>query len=116
MGVSTKEKMVSVLSYLDEKACIRLESLVTKVPALKENTPDLVENIKDCSSSYVTMATEYVASFGIVQIALKIGDKGLQLAEDALDMTGVGKSKLMEPVKRGIHRIRRDALIRRAGA
>ena len=63
------------------------------------------------------MATEYVASFGIVQIALKIGDKGLQLAEDALDMAGVGKSKLMEPVKRGIHKIRRDArVIRRAGA
>merc|ERR1712083_942565 len=60
---------------------------------------------------------EYVASFGIVQIALKIGDKGLQLAEDALDMAGLGKSKLMEPVKRGIHKIRRDArVIRRAGA
>ena len=58
------------------------------------------------------MATEYVASFGIVQIALKIGDKGLQLAEDALDIAGVGKSKLMEPVK-----IRRDAhVIRRAAA
>merc|ERR1712142_107865 len=42
---------------------------------------------------------------------------GLQLAEDALDMAGVGKSKLMEPVKRGIHKIRRDArVIRRAGA
>merc|ERR1712042_96955 len=51
------------------------------------------------------------------QIALKIGDKGLQLAEDALIMTGVGKSRLMEPVKRGIHKIRRDArVIRRAGA
>merc|ERR1712236_70654 len=74
-------------------------------------------NIKECSSSYVSMATEYVASFGIVQIALKIGDKGLQLAEDALDMAGVGKSKLMEPVRRGIHRIWRDArVIRRAGA
>jgi len=115
--VSTKEKMVSVLSDLDEKACIGFEDLVTKVPALKENTADLVENIKECSSSYVSMATEYVASFGIVQIALKIGDKGLQLAEDAIDMAGVGKSKLMEPVKRGIHKIRRDArVIRRAGA
>merc|ERR1712042_222821 len=51
------------------------------------------------------------------QIALKIGDKGLQLAEDALIMTGVGKSRLMEPVKRGIHKIRRDGrVIRRAGA
>merc|ERR1711915_508124 len=117
MGVSTKEKVVSVLSDLDDKACIGFEDLVTKVPALKENTPDLVENIKECSSSYVSMATEYVASFGIVQIALKIGDKGLQLAEDAIDMAGVGKSKLMEPVKRGIHKIRRDArVIRRAGA
>jgi len=115
--VSTKEKVVSVLSDLDEKACIGLDSLVTKVPALKDNTPDLMENIKESSCTYASMATEYVASFGIVQIALKIGDKGLQLAEDALDMAGVGKSKLMEPVKRGIHKIRRDArVIRRAGA
>jgi len=115
--VSSKEKVVSVLSDLDEKACIGFESLVSKVPALKQSTPDLVESIKECSSSYVCMATEYVASFGIVQIALKIGDKGLQLAEDAIDMAGVGKSMVMEPVKRGIHKIRRDArVIRRAGA
>ena len=44
--VSTKEKVVSVLSDLDEKACIGLDSVVTKVPALKDNTPDLMENIK----------------------------------------------------------------------
>merc|ERR1712202_99480 len=60
---------------------------------------------------------EYFASFGISQIALKLGDKGLQIATDALTLTGFEKTKPLEPVVNGIKNIRRHArVVRRAGA
>ena len=50
-------------------------------------------SIQDTAVSYYDYAKEYVASFGISQLALKLGDKGLQLATDALKLAGLDKSK-----------------------
>ena len=43
--------------------------------------------------TYAEYAKEYVASFGLAQIALKLGDKGLQIATDALKLAGLEESK-----------------------
>merc|ERR1719228_2830241 len=46
-----------------------------------------------------------------------LGDKGLQLATDALKLAGLDKSKPAKPVFRGLKKIRRKArAVRRAGA
>merc|ERR1712181_181664 len=51
------------------------------------------------------------------QIALKLGDKGLQVATDALKLAGLEESKHVKPVLTGIKTIRRHArAVRRAGA
>merc|ERR1712096_162938 len=72
---------------------------------------------KDNAASYFGFAQEYVASFGISQIALKLSDKGLQVATDGLKATGLGKAKPIKPVVDGIEILRRyGRAVRRAGA
>merc|ERR1712202_38385 len=94
-----------------------LDQLTTRVPALKENTTELVETTKGTAVSYFGFAQEYVASFGISQIALKLGDKGLQITTDVLDLTGLEGTKPVKPVVNGIKNVRRHArAVRRAGA
>merc|ERR1711925_32064 len=88
-----------------------------KVPALKEATPELMENAKDTSVSCAEYAKEYVASFSLAQIALKLGDKVLQVATDALKLAGLEESKPFKPVLAGIKTWGRNArAVRRAGA
>ncbi|CAN0555573.1 unnamed protein product, partial [Ectocarpus sp. 8 AP-2014] len=72
---------------------------------------------KDTTVTYAEYAKEYVASFGLAQIALKLGDKGLQIATDALKLAGLEETKHFKPVLSGIKTIRRNArAVRRAGA
>merc|ERR1712202_43257 len=94
-----------------------LDQLTTRVPALKENTTELVETTKGTAVSYFGFAQEYVASFGISQIALKLGDKGLQITTDVLELTGLEGTRPVKPVVNGIKNVRRHArAVRRAGA
>merc|ERR1712202_92550 len=89
---SAKEQVASAVDNLDTLVCQGLDQLTTRVPALKENTTELVETTKGTAVSYFGFAQEYVASFGISQIALK-------------------------PVVNGIKNVRRHArAVRRAGA
>merc|ERR1719470_707062 len=112
-----EEKVASAVDNLDLLACEGLDQLTAKVPALKEATPELMETAKDTTVSYAEYAKEYVASFSLAQIALKLGDKGLQVATDALKLTGLEESKPFKPVLTGIKTIRRNArAVRRAGA
>merc|ERR1712202_58707 len=114
---SAKEQVTSAVENLDTLVCQGLDQLTTRVPALKEPTTELVETTRDTAFSCFGHAQEYFASFGISQIALKLGDKGLQIATDALTLTGFEKTKPLEPVVNGIKNIRRHArAVRRAGA
>jgi len=114
---TAKEKVASAVDNLDLLACEGLDQLTAKVPALKEATPELMETAKDTTVSYAEYAKEYVASFSLAQIALKLGDKGLQVATDALKLAGLEESKPFKPVLAGIKTIRRTArAVRRAGA
>merc|ERR1711928_14420 len=112
-----KEKVAAAVDNLDSLACEGLDQLTAKHPALKEATPELFETAKDTTVTYAEYAKEYVASFSLAQIALKLGDKGLQVATDALKLTGLEESKPLKPVLTGIKTIRRSArAVRRAGA
>merc|ERR1712096_496252 len=72
---------------------------------------------KDNAASYFGFAQEYVASFGISQIALKLSDKGLQITTDVLELTGLEGTKPIKPVVDGIEILRRyGRAVRRAGA
>merc|ERR1711925_43017 len=114
---TAKEKVASAVDNLDSLACGGLDQLTAKLPALKEATPELIETVKDTTVSYAEYAKEYAASFSLAQIALKLGDKGLQLATDALKLAGLEESKPFKPVLTGIKTIRRNArAVRRAGA
>merc|ERR1712202_23101 len=114
---SAKEQVVSAVDNLDTFVCQGLDQLTTRVPALKENTTELVETTKDTAVSYFEFAQEYVASFGISQIALKLGDKGLQITADVLELSGLEETKPVKPVVNGIKNVRRHArAVRRAGA
>merc|ERR1711925_33959 len=114
---TTKERVASAVDNLDLLACEGLDQLTAKVPSLKEATPELMETAKDTTVSYAEYAKEYVASFSLAQIALKLGDKGLQVATDALKLAGLEQSKPFKPVLAGIKTIRRTArAVRRAGA
>jgi len=107
------EKAASAVGSLDSLACVGLDHLTAKVPALKEATPELMGTFKD----YAEYAQEYVASLSISQIALKLSDKGLQLAADALKFSGLEETKTFKPVLKTIKDIRRNArAFRRAGA
>merc|ERR1712119_42194 len=110
-------KFDTAVENLDTLVCQGLDQLTTRGPALKEPTTELVETTRDTAFSYSGHAQEYFASFGISQIALKLGDKGLQIATDALTLTGFEKTKPLKPVVNGIKNIRRHArAVRRAGA
>merc|ERR1719341_1302196 len=112
-----REKVASTVDNLDSLACEGLDQLTAKLPALKEATPELFETVKVTTVTYAEYAKEYVASFSLAQIALKLGDKGLQVAADALKLTGLEATKPLKPVLTGIKTIRRSArAVRRAGA
>lgn len=114
---TAKERVTSAVDNLDSPACVGLDHLTAKVPALKDATPELIETAKDTTGSYLEYAKEYAASFALAQIALKLGDKGLEVATDAVKLTGLEETKPLKPVLSGIKTIRRSArAVRRAGA
>eukprot|EP00092_Neocalanus_flemingeri_P021629 GFUD01023459.1.p1 GENE.GFUD01023459.1~~GFUD01023459.1.p1 ORF type:complete len:487 (-),score=141.07 GFUD01023459.1:74-1534(-) len=82
--------------------------------ASNETTP---ETSKEAVVSYFGYAKEYMASFGLSQIVLKLGDKGLQMTTVAVKLTGLEETAPVKPVLKGIEDLRRHArAVRRAGA
>eukprot|EP00092_Neocalanus_flemingeri_P021630 GFUD01023460.1.p1 GENE.GFUD01023460.1~~GFUD01023460.1.p1 ORF type:complete len:477 (-),score=139.43 GFUD01023460.1:74-1504(-) len=82
--------------------------------ASNETSP---ETSKEAVVSYFGYAKEYMASFGLSQIVLKLGDKGLQMTTVAVKLTGLEETAPVKPVLKGIEDLRRHArAVRRAGA
>jgi len=78
---TVKEKMTGAVEHLDSMAAGGLVNLTAKLPALNTPTPELVETTKEAASSYMHLATEYLASFALSQIGLKVADRSLSIAE-----------------------------------
>merc|ERR1739847_117170 len=76
-----KVKVVDTVEQLDTLAAGGIDTLTTKVPALNSPTNELYETTKETASNYFSLATEYVASFAVAQMSLKLVDRSLNLVE-----------------------------------
>merc|ERR1712172_285711 len=74
---TVKVKVVDTVEQLDTLAAGGIDTLTTKVPALNSPTNELYET----ASNYFSLATEYVASFAVAQMSLKLVDRSLNLVE-----------------------------------
>jgi hypothetical protein len=68
---------------LDNMACGGLDHLKTAVPSLTTPTPELMETAKEAAAGYLSLLTEYLASFSLAQLSLSMADRSLVLMEDA---------------------------------
>ena len=78
---NVKGKVASTVEQIDTIAAGAIDNLTIRMPALKEPTPELLETSKDAAINYINLAAEYVASYGMAQVGLKIADKSLSIAE-----------------------------------
>eukprot|EP00088_Acartia_fossae_P030059 TRINITY_DN30_c0_g1_i2.p1 TRINITY_DN30_c0_g1~~TRINITY_DN30_c0_g1_i2.p1 ORF type:complete len:376 (-),score=180.72 TRINITY_DN30_c0_g1_i2:70-1197(-) len=108
-------RVSGAIEQLDSYACTGLESLTTAIPALNTPTPDLYKTSKEAAEGYVYWAAEYVASFTLSQLGLRMADTSLSLAEKASNMVAAGDKesmaytarKQMGVVRRGLRALRR---------
>merc|ERR1711962_658228 len=99
-------KAVTAAASLDSTLCTGVDTLVEKVPALKQSTPMLYNSTRESVGSYATLVATYVASFTIAQIFLKAADLGLETTDGLLKLTANEK---VDPILRGLRRVRSEA-------
>merc|ERR1712059_87943 len=108
---SAVEQVSAAVANLDGLACGGLDQLIERVPVLRVSTPEVMETTKEVAASYVGLLTEYLASFTLAQVALKVGEASLSMVDSTLKITGLGDKM---PVSIGS--VRREArALRRAG-
>jgi len=103
---TTLNKVVTAAVSLDATLCSGVDTLVEKVPALKQATPILYKSTRESVSSYATLAATYLASFTITQVFLKAADLGLETTDGLLKLTANEK---VDPILRGLRRVRSEA-------
>jgi len=103
---TTLNKVVTAVVSLDATLCSGVDTLVEKVPALKQATPLLYNSTRESVGSYATLVATYVASFTIAQVFLKAADLGLENTEGLLKLTANEK---VDPILRGMRRVRSEA-------
>merc|ERR1711962_39046 len=99
-------KAVTVVGSLDATLCSGVDTLVERVPALKQSTPGLYNSTRENVGSYATRVATYVASFTIAQIFLKAADLGLETTDGLLKLTANEK---VDPILMGLRRVRQEA-------
>merc|ERR1712192_72657 len=110
----SKGQVSAAVNSVDSSLCSGLDKLVDKVPALKQETPELYNSTKSSMSSYTFMATTYVASFTLVSYALKFSDFGMDGADRILKMI---PGEETQPLLSGLHWVRDEAaVVRQEGA
>jgi len=108
---SAVEQVSSAVASLDNLACGGLDQLAESVPVLKGPTSEVVETTKEVAANCVGIFTEYLASFTLAQVALKVGEAGLSMVDSTLKRTG-----LEQNIPLSIGNVRRKArALRRAG-
>jgi len=103
---TTLNKVVTVAVSLDTTLCSGIDTLVEKVPALKQATPMLYNSTRESVGSFATLVATYVASFTIAQVFLKAADLGLETTDGLLKLTANEK---VDPILRGLRRVRSEA-------
>jgi len=104
---TTLNKVVTAAVLLDATLCSGVDTLVEKVPALKQATPTLYNSTRESVNSYATLAATYLASFTIAQVFLKAADLGLETTDGLLKITANEK---VDPILRGLRRVRSEAI------
>jgi len=105
--------VASTVANLDSLACKGLDHLTESVPVLKSPTPEVLETSKEVAMSCVGLAKEYMASFTIAQMALKLSDVCLDMVDSTLKETGLCEKN---PVSNILNKFRRETrAMRRAG-
>jgi len=86
-----KDKMGSAVENLDSLACSSLHQLTERMPSLTVSTPELIEKTKEAVSDYMSTpnfyfnaASDFVASFAIVQLLLRSTDVVLGKVETTI--------------------------------
>jgi len=100
------DKAVTAVASLDATLCSGVDTLVEKVPALKQSTPVFYKSTRESVSSYATLVATYVASFTIAQVFLKAADLGLETTDGLLKLTANEK---VDPILMGLRRVREEA-------
>jgi len=103
---TTLNKVVTAAVSLDATLCSGVDTLVEKVPALKQATPILFNSTRESVGSYATLVATYLASFTIAQVFLKAADLGLETTDGLLKLTA---SEKVDPILRGLRRVRSEA-------
>merc|ERR1740131_36445 len=78
---TTLSKVVTAAASMDATLCSGVDTLVEKVPALKQATPTLYNSTRESVGSCATLVATYVASFTIAQVLLKAADLGLETTD-----------------------------------
>merc|ERR1712098_237644 len=100
-------QLTVAVEKVDTLACGGMDQLLEKVPALKEETPELIKNTKDTATTYIYDTSSFVASFSIVLVMLKMFDAGLDIVENALKTVSSDEDSLGSYVKK-IHSMAND--------
>jgi len=74
MSQDVQSKVGSCVHSLDSYACAGLDTLTTTVPVLNSTTPELLETTKTTAINYVDSAQEFIASFKIARLGIRIVD------------------------------------------
>merc|ERR1719222_1154320 len=65
------DQVIAAVEKVDGYACRGIDQLTEKVPQLKDATPKLIEETKSSVTSFVTVWSEYFASFSMALVTLK---------------------------------------------
>merc|ERR1711973_969756 len=103
-NINLKEKV----DRLDTFAADGIENLASAVPSLRAPTPQLVETAKDTANSYLYLATEYLASFSVAQISLRVAEGTTDMLKaDSDDGLMASTSTKIKQVRRAIRAVKR---------
>ena len=80
------------------------------MPSLSAPTPELVETMKEAAAGYVSLFTEYLASYSVVQLSLQMAERSLGLLETAAAKVTVPESSVnsyLSSVRRSVRAAKR---------
>jgi len=114
MSENLKDKVGSCVSSLDSLACNGLDQLTTAVPSLRSATPELVETTKETACTFLDNIQEYLASFKLSQIGIRVVDAYLSVVESPVSLVSSSVSTKVRDIRRHLRAVRR-AGAKRAG-
>merc|ERR1711939_236322 len=96
LAESIQKNVTTAVDTIDTFACGGIDAITDKLPALKEPVPVLLETTKATVVTGVTQTAEYLASFPLSQVALKVVDLELDTVDCLLKrVTGCDEKNLI---------------------